>query len=133
AMFARTACYQFDLSRFLDKWLVDMRAEQGRVVGIPVVVPRAGDVWPIMATAAWGDSCILVPWAEYLAHGDEELLRAQYPVMKRFLRAAKRWAGFLSFTRDRRHIWRFPFQFGDWCAPGENVRQWMKKGPWVAT
>lgn len=133
AVFARTACYQFDLSRFLDKWLLDMRAEQGRGGGIPMVVPRAGDVWPIMATAAWGDSCILVPWAEYLARGDVELLRAQYPVMKKFLRAAQRWAGFLAMTRDRRYIWRFPFQFGDWCAPGENVRQWMKKGPWVAT
>lgn len=61
AVFASTACYHFDLSRFFDKWLMDMRAEQGQGGGIPMVIPQAGDSWPIMANSCWGDSCILVP------------------------------------------------------------------------
>ena len=93
AVFASTAAYQFDMSRFFDKWLRDVSAEQSRGGGIPMVVPRAGDKWPVLPTACWGDSCVLVPWAEYLARGDLDLLRRQYPTMKRFLRAAKRWAG----------------------------------------
>ena len=28
AVFANTACYNFNLSRFLEKWLLDMRLEQ---------------------------------------------------------------------------------------------------------
>ena len=133
AVFAPTACYNFDMSRFLDKWLLDMRAEQGRGGGLPMVIPRAGDSWPALANSCWGDSCILVPWAEYLARGNKELLRRQYPVMKKFLKAAKWWSAFLAFTLSSRYIWRFPFHFGDWCAPGETVNQWLKKGKWVGT
>lgn len=86
-----------------------------------------------MATACWGDSCILVPWAEYMARGNRRMLEAQYPAIQRFLKAAKWWSGFLSITPNGRHIWRFPFHFGDWCAPGETVMQWLAKGKWVGT
>ncbi|SHL58784.1 alpha-L-rhamnosidase [Anaerocolumna jejuensis DSM 15929] len=133
AVFARTACYNFDMGRFIDKWLMDMRAEQSKGGGIPMVIPKAGDSWPVMANSCWGDSCILVPWAEYLARGDLGLLKRQYPAMKKFLKAAKWWSGFLSFTPNSRCIWRFPFHFGDWCAPDETVNQWLKKGKWVGT
>lgn len=133
SVFATTACYNFDLSSFIDKWLLDMRSEQGVGGGIPMVVPIGGDKWPILATSAWGDSCILVPWAEYMARGNLDLLKKQYPTIKRFLKAAKRWSSFLSFSDQQRHIWRFPFHFGDWCAPNEDVKQWLKKGKWVAT
>lgn len=133
AVFASTASYNFDTSRFYDKWLRDVTAEQGRGGGIPMVVPRAGDSWPVLATACWGDSAVLVPWAEYLARGDLNLLRRQYGTMKRFLKAATWWAGLFSVRPDRRLIWRFPFQFGDWTAPGLNVREWMGRGKWIAT
>ncbi len=133
AVFARTASYNFDMSRFFDKWLRDVRAEQGWGGGIPMVVPRGGDSWPVMATSAWGDSCVLVPWAEYLARGNKQVLIDQYDTIKRFLRAAKRWSSLFAMTKHQRHIWQFPFHFGDWCAPNETVKQWMKKGKWVAT
>jgi alpha-L-rhamnosidase len=133
AVFASTACFNFDMSRFLDKWLLDMRAEQSRGGGFPMVIPKAGDAWPAMATACWGDSCVLVPWAEYLARGNVEVLRRQYPAVRRFLKAAKWWSGFLSVTPTGRHIWRFPFHFGDWCAPDGTAKDWIAKGKWVAT
>ncbi len=133
AVFASTASYNFDTSRFYDKWLRDMSSEQSRGGGIPMVVPRAGDSWPVLATACWGDSAILVPWAEYLARGDLNLLRRQYATMKRFLRAAKWWAGLFSIRPSRRLIWRFPFQFGDWTAPGLGVKEWIGRGKWIAT
>lgn len=133
AVFARTACFNFDMSRFLNKWLLDMRAEQGCGGGLPMVIPRAGDMWPTMASSCWGDSCILVPWAEYLARGDKQLLERHYPTMKKFLKAVKWWAGFLSFTPNGRYIWRFPFHWGDWCSPEGNAQNWILKGKWVAT
>ncbi len=133
AVFARTACYNFDMSRFIDKWLLDMQKEQGSGGGLPMVIPRAGDSWPSMANSCWGDSCVLVPWAEYLARGNIQLLEKQYPTIKRFLKAAKWWSAFLSFRPRDRYIWRFPFHFGDWCAPDESAKQWIGKGKWVAT
>ena len=133
AVFAPTASYNFDMSRFLRAWLRDVAAEQGRGGGIPMVVPRAGNGFPVMATATWGDVCVLAPWAEYRARGDLELLREHYPVMTRFLAAARWWAALFSVRRDRRHIWRFPFHFGDWTAPDTGVRGWLRRGRWVAT
>ncbi|MNW38958.1 Bacterial alpha-L-rhamnosidase [compost metagenome] len=133
AVFASTACFNFDMSRFFDKWLLDMRSEQSKGGGFPMVIPRAGDNWPAMANSCWGDSSILVPWAEYLARGNKQVLHQQYPTMKKFLKAAKWWSSFLAVSPTDRYIWRFPFHFGDWAAPEENVRQWLKKGKWVGT
>ena len=71
AVFAPTACYNFDMSRFFDKWLADMRAEQLRTGGIPNTVPAQGygfpATMPTMAIEFWGDACVMVPWAEYQA------------------------------------------------------------------
>ncbi|MFB7892612.1 family 78 glycoside hydrolase catalytic domain [Microbacterium sp. NPDC056044] len=133
AVFASTASYNFDMSRFLGKWLRDIDAEQGRGGGIPMVVPRAGNPFPVVATATWGDVCVIAPWAEYLARGDLGMLRSQYPVMKRFLHAAKWWSGLFSVRRSRRRIWRFLFHFGDWTAPDGDVKEWIRRGRWVAT
>lgn len=133
AVFARTACFNFDMGRFYRKWLRDMHAEQGRGGGIPMVVPRQGDPWPAMATSCWGDACVLVPWATYLSRGDRRVLEECYPMMQRFLKAADWWSHFLSVTPTGRAIWRWPFHFGDWCAPDEGVTDWVGKGKWVGT
>ena len=84
------------------------------------------------ATGCWGDACVLVPWAEYLARGDEEILRRNYSMMVKFLAEAERRASLFSFGKHRR-IWSLPFQFGDWCAPDEDFIHWVLKGKWVAT
>ncbi len=133
AVFASTASYNFDLSNFYDKWLVDMRSEQSTGGGYPMVIPRAGDHWPVMANSCWGDSSILVPWADYLSRGRVEILEKHYDSMKRFLKAAKWWSSLLSFSRTEQYIWKFPFHFGDWAAPEGNVMEWIKKGKWVGT
>ena len=39
ALFAPTAAYNFNISRFLEKWLLDVKAEQNKGGGIPVTVP----------------------------------------------------------------------------------------------
>lgn len=133
SVFASTACFNFELSRFFGKWLTDVRLEQSQGGGIPFVVPRHGDIYPVVPTACWGDCCILVPWAEYLSRGDKTLLKKQYPTIKRYLKAVKWWAELFSFNRDSKRIWELLFQFGDWCAPGTGIKDWMRKGKWVAT
>lgn len=133
AVFASTACYNFDMSRFFDKWLRDMSAEQGRGGGIPTVIPHQGYGKFTFATSCWGDSCILVPFAEYMARGDLNLLRRQYETMKKFVLAEKWWASLASIG-DAKYIWgKLPFHYGDWCAPDGGFYLWKSRAKWVAT
>lgn len=137
ALFSPTAAYNFNVSRFLEKWLIDVKAEQTRGGGIPVTVPlvRVPLQWEIMIPMAvdhWGDACILVPWAEYRTRGDTGLLRRMYPTMKRYIKACQFWAGLFSIG-EHRHIWKLLHHYGDWCAPEEGMWKWMGRGKWTAT
>lgn len=132
SIFARTACYNYDMSVFLKKWLKDVSAEQTKFGSISMVVPRNGDKFPPFTTAVWGECCILVPWAEYLARGDVKILQDNYSMMKRFAASTKRWAGLFALGK-RRYIWKCLFQFGDWCSPVGSVIDWLKTGKWIAT
>ena len=133
ALFASTACFNFDMGRFLDKWLLDMKSEQGKTGSIPFVIPSRRGVTPSITTSCWGDSCILVPYTLYRSTGDAGILRRQYPVMKKYLADVRRWAA-LSFPKYKSpYIFQLMFQFGDWCAPYGGAPDWLKKGPWVGT
>ena len=138
AVFAPTACYNFDMGRFLRKWLRDVRAEQYRTGGIPVTVPSQGFGFPTtippMAVDFWGDACVLVPWALYQAEGDVEVLRENFETMKRYVDACRFWAGF--GIGDYRYVWHTPsvLHFGDWVAPDvPKMSQWQGRSRWTAT
>ncbi len=139
AVFSPTACYLFDMSRFLGKWMLDVKAEQFPGGGLPNTVPRHSYGFPAtmpdMAVDWWDDACILVPWAEYRARGDVEILRKFYPGMKRYVKACTFWAGLFSFGKHR-YIWHTPgvFHFGDWVAPDvPKMSQWQARSKWTAT
>lgn len=139
AVFAPTACYNFDMSRFFDKWLADMRAEQLKTGGIPNTVPAQGygfpATMPTMAIEFWGDACIMVPWAQYQAKGDKKVLKSCYSMMKRYVDACRFWAGLFSVGKHR-YLWNTPsvLHFGDWVAPDvPQMSQWQKRSRWTAT
>lgn len=139
AVFASTACYNFDMRRFLDKWLKDVRAEQTRGGGIPNTVPAQGYGFPATmpkkAVAFWGDACVFVPWDLYLAYGDKSVLEANYNTMKRYLKACTFWAKLFSVGKNR-YIWNdIPaMQFGDWVAPDvEKMSAWQARCKWTGT
>lgn len=138
AIFAQTACYNFDMRRFLDKWLKDVRAEQTRGGGIPNTVPVQGygfpETMPKKAIAFWGDACVFVPWALYLAYGDVNVLKENYATMKKYVKACKFWAN-IGFGKNR-YIWNdIPMmQFGDWVAPDvPQMGQWQARCKWTGT
>ncbi len=139
AVFAPTACFNFDMGRFFHKWMLDVRAEQFSGGGIPNTVPRCGygfpTTMPDMAVDWWGDACVLVPWAEYRARGDVGVLREFYPVMKKYVDACAFWARLLSVGK-KKYIWDTPsvFHFGDWVAPDvPKMSQWQGRSKWTAT
>lgn len=132
AVFARTACANFDMKEFLGKWLEDVRLEQGFGGGIPMVVPKGKNPVPVFAIAGWSDCASMVPWALYCATGDKAILSQSYNSMKRLCKAESFWSNFFRFGKYR-YTWKGLFQFGDWCAPGESAKIWRKKGTWLGT
>ena len=137
ALFAPAAVYNFSMKRFLEKWLRDVKAEQRHGGGIPMIIPFVKVYWQwelvvTMAVDHWGDACVLVPWAEYQADGDLDLLREMYPVMQKYVKACKFWAGLFSVGK-KRYIWQLLHHYGDWVAPNSDMWTWMKRGKFTAT
>lgn len=138
AIFAPTACFNFNMTRFLEKWLLDVRSEQLPTGGLPNTVPVQGygfpATMPSMAIDWWGDACVLVPWAQYMARGDMQILKDMYPAMKKYVRACRFWASF--GIGKHRYIWHTPsmLHFGDWVAPDvPKMSQWQARSKWTAT
>ncbi|MCH5159015.1 MAG: family 78 glycoside hydrolase catalytic domain [Clostridiales bacterium] len=139
SVFAKTAVYNFELSRFLEKWLKDLRAEQLKTGGIPNTIPVQGYGMPVtfprIATDNWGDACVTVPWALYEATGNKEILEISYESIKKYNKACGFWAKLLSVGKHR-YIWNMPlpFKFGDWLAPDvPTMGGWQKRSKWTAT
>lgn len=137
-VFAPTALYNFELSRFLEKWLRDVKAEQLPTGGLPNTVPVQGYGFPAtmpeMAVDWWGDACVNVPWALYEATGNVDILRAMYPTMQKYVKACRFWAGF--GIGKHRYIWHTPavLHFGDWVAPDvPKMSQWQGRSRYTAT
>ena len=138
-VFAKTALYNFELTRFLEKWLKDLRAEQLKTGGIPNTIPVQGYGLPVtfpqIATDNWGDACVTVPWALYEATGNKQILQDCYETMKKYNKACGFWAKLLSIGKHR-YIWNMPlpFKFGDWLAPDvPTMGGWQKRSKWTAT
>lgn len=138
AVFSPVACFHYDMERFLNKWLKDVRAEQLPTGGLPNTVPVQGYGFPAtmpeMAIAFWGDACVMVPWAMYQATGDLDILRDNYEMMKKYVKACRFWAGF--GLGKGRYIWQMPgvFSFGDWLAPDSpKMEQWQARNKWTGT
>ena len=81
SVFASTACFNFNMNRFLRKWLIDVKAQQTKDGGIPVVVPRVKHFGGTKITAGWSDCVFLVPWALYQNSGDKTILEKFYPCL----------------------------------------------------
>ena len=98
--------YNFDVSRFLPKWLDDIEDAQDPVSG------AVSDTAPFRWGARPGDPVsvcyALIPWLLYQHFGDER-------VLERHFRGVKRWADYLT-SRARGHIVEDGY-IGDWAPP----------------
>lgn len=134
--FARTACYNYDVSTFLNKWLYDLYSQQ--VDGaVPVCAPSTGMYEPSpkkpIPLMMWGDAAVVVPWSLYLAYGDKEKLAEHYPHMKAYALSEQR-AAESHGKGTKKYLWnKNKYQFGDWACFGKNWATWTKRGKYLAT
>lgn len=137
-VFVPVATYNFELTNFLTKWLKDLRIEQLKTGGVPSTIPHKGygmpATFPTIACDFWGDACVNVPYALYMAKGDKYYLEENYETMKKYVDACKWWAAFLSFGKNR-YIWANSsfIHFGDWVAPGVSMVECQSRHKWTAT
>lgn len=120
AVYAATACYQFDVSELLHNWLLDLRAETEHSGYVPFVVPNVLKYIPreslevqsgmLGPTAIWGDAAAWVPEALWWAFGNLDHLAAQYPAMVLHLES-------ILPRLSQSGLWDTGFQFGDWLDP----------------
>lgn len=137
AVFAQTASFNRNISAFINKWLYDLSLYQNPNGSIPVTIPKnptydptGEDGFPI---AIWGDVATMVPWAMWRAYADISIIERQYDSMKAYTEAELRAAAATGEGLEK-YLWDSnPFQYGDWCAPGESYDDWLKKGDYLAT
>ena len=120
--FAATACTLVDSHAFWRSWLRDLELDQDDEHGVPSVVPDVvleGEAR--FGRAGWADAATIVPWAVYESYGDPDVLRRQFPSMRR-------WVESLMRRRGSDGLLVPSFQFGDWLDPdAPSDRPWEAK------
>lgn len=105
--FVRTASYNFNVSGFFNKWLVDVATDQNKTGAVPFVIPDVLSKGKSQTSAGWGDVAVIAPWTMYTVYGDKRLLERQYPSMKAYVEYIRKSAG-------DSLIWKNGSVFGDW-------------------
>jgi hypothetical protein len=103
------AALYFDVSRFFDKWVVDMEDAQAKFGHFPDFAPSMG--WSERGSArgapGWADAGVKVPWELYCHYGDIGRLRAHYPAMRQHVE---------TLVRESRDGLLPASGWGDWLA-----------------
>ncbi len=99
-VFVKTASYNFDVEKFFEKWLADLRAEQTPWGSVPHVIP---DIFSPDddCSAAWADAATVCPWQMYLTYGNKDIVEKSLESMRKLLE----------------HMWRYS-EDGIWCRSG---------------
>ena len=108
-VFCRTAAINFDIEKFMEKWLGDMAIEQAKEDGIVRGVVPVAMAYPTRISAAWGDAACIIPWQLYEAYGSKKLLKKHLPMMKA-------WVDYLHRTGPAEFLWLGGMHYGDWLA-----------------
>ena len=108
-VFCRTAAINFDIEKFMEKWLGDMAIDQAKENGIVRGVIPVTMKHPTRISAAWGDAACIIPWQLYEAYGSKKLLKQHLPMMKA-------WVDYLHRTGPAEYLWLGGMHYGDWLA-----------------
>ena len=107
-VFIKTASYNYDVEKFFDKWLEDLRLEQKREGLIPFCIPQVHDR-PGSSTAVWSDASTVCPWQIYLTYANKKILARQFKSMCDYVDEIGR------ITKEK-YLWYGCWHFGDWLG-----------------
>ena len=107
-VFVKTATYNYDVERFFEKWLRDMKLDQFENGALPHVVPQ---YWSNeKSSAAWGDAVTVCPYQIYLTYGNKKILKEMYPCMCKYV-------AFMGKDSTKKYLWTGGVHhFGDWLG-----------------
>ncbi len=106
---------EYDVKKFFEKWLCDVRAEQFENGAVPDTVPN---FWSLKgSSAAWGDVICVVPWQIYMTYGDKRVLEDNFDAMRK-------WVDFITADTKEEFLWTssdedkalWKKHYGDWLA-----------------
>ena len=122
-VFSPTACFQMDTRAFYRKFLMDLRIDQRKHDGVVAnYLPNFSDMPG--GSSVWGDVATFLPITLYDYYGDQEDLRAAYPLMRDWMD----WIYRQDEQNGGHRLWNFGFHFGDWLAQDGVTPQSMKGG-----
>ena len=109
-VFCRTAALNYDVRKFFEKWLGDLRIEQRENGAVSGVCPEKfkGD-YSTRTSAGWGDVATILPWTLYEIYGDEKILEDNFEFMRR-------WVEYIRSAGDEEYLWLGGYHYGDWLA-----------------
>jgi alpha-L-rhamnosidase len=134
-VYSDTAAIVMNVKTFMQRWLNNMRVEQGLDGQVPVLIPFWKSYKVITDTvfgennyscAGWSDSCIILPWVIYQNSGDINIIKDNYSMMKSWLMfVEKKAANEFNFNVNEhpdkiavhKYLWNTGFHYGDWFMP----------------
>lgn len=118
-VFIRTASYNYDVLRFFEKWLNDVKLEQYKNGAVPDFIPSIYPRKPRISTA-WSDAIAICPWQCYLTYGDTEVLENLFePICK--------WVNYITKSTTKPNLWIGGDHYADWLELGGKYGKF--KGP----
>ena len=114
-VFAKTASYNYNVYRFFDKWLSDMRADQREDGAVADVVPNF--FRRKQSNPGWGDAITIIPWQMYLSYGNKKVLEDNFEAMRK-------WIDYIMRSSGDKYLWTYSEDykkngeefFGDWLG-----------------
>ncbi|WP_044915515.1 family 78 glycoside hydrolase catalytic domain [Butyrivibrio sp. WCE2006] len=135
AVFVRTGAYLMDCKGVYEKWLANVRIGQHPDGKMAYICPRNSNPGKIAemfsASVGWGDAAVIVPWNLYRIYGDEQILKDNYEMMKKWVDFLGRRAGKSKLKNRfgknpyRKYIIDTGMDYGEWCEPGADVMKTM--------
>ena len=110
-VFCRTAALNFDVKRFFEKWLGELRLDQREDGAVWGTCPEnfKDPKTHTHVSAAWGDAATIIPWELYCIYGDKQLLADNFDMMRR-------WVDYQHSAGPEALLWLGGRHYGDWLA-----------------
>lgn len=109
--FCRTAAYNYDIRKFMKKWLKTLRDDQKGNGEMPHVSPNVLGLYH--TGAMWSDVITFVPWKLYRMYGDKSFLEENFEAMKKFIQAREQ--------TMRNGLIAAGQEYGDWLALDKEI------------